>query len=48
MVNRPPLLLLDEPDGRADPETRKARLAVVKQRAREGAAVVTPLTTCQS
>ncbi len=40
LVNRPPLLLLDEPTAGADPETRKALLAVVKQRAREGAAVV--------
>ena len=40
LVNRPPLLLLDEPTAGADPETRKALLAVVKQRARDGAAVV--------
>lgn len=40
LVNRPSLLLLDEPTAGADPETRQALLDVVKQRACEGAAVV--------
>lgn len=40
LVNRPRLLLLDEPTAGADLETRQAMLDVVKQRAGEGAAVV--------
>lgn len=40
LIHRPTLLLLDEPTAGADPETREALLQVVKQRAREGAAIV--------
>jgi ABC-2 type transport system ATP-binding protein len=40
LIARPPLLLLDEPTVGADPVTRSALLAVVRQRAAEGAAVV--------
>lgn len=40
LVNRPALLVLDEPTAGADPETRQALLDVVKQRADDGACVV--------
>jgi ABC-2 type transport system ATP-binding protein len=40
MVASPPLLLLDEPTAGADPETRSALLAAVRERARGGAAVL--------
>ena len=40
LIHRPSLLLLDEPTAGADPETREALLEVVKQRAKEGAAIV--------
>ncbi|RCG26490.1 ABC transporter ATP-binding protein [Sphaerisporangium album] len=40
LINRPSLLLMDEPTAGADPETRQALLDVVKQRASEGAAVI--------
>ena len=40
LITRPLLLLLDEPTAGADPVTRSALLAVVRQRAAEGAAVV--------
>ncbi|MEY9862665.1 ABC-2 type transport system ATP-binding protein [Catenulispora sp. GAS73] len=40
LINKPPLLMLDEPTAGADLETRQAMLDVVKQRAGEGAAVV--------
>lgn len=39
LVHRPPVLLLDEPTVGADPVTREALLAVVLDRAAEGAAV---------
>ncbi|WP_066370143.1 ABC transporter ATP-binding protein [Herbidospora mongoliensis] len=40
LINRPGLLLLDEPTAGADLETREAMLDVVKQRAGDGAAIV--------
>ncbi|WP_353942634.1 ABC transporter ATP-binding protein [Streptomyces sp. HUAS MG91] len=40
LIHRPGLLLMDEPTAGADPETRQALLDVIKQRAREGTAVV--------
>ncbi|WP_204059830.1 ABC transporter ATP-binding protein [Microbispora corallina] len=39
LLNRPPVLLLDEPTVGADPDTRLDLLAVVRARAAEGAAV---------
>lgn len=39
LVHRPPVLLLDEPTVGADPTTRQALLAVVRERAAEGATV---------
>ncbi len=39
LVHRPPVLLLDEPTVGADPVTRDALLAAVRQRAADGAAV---------
>ena len=39
LVHRPPVLLLDEPTVGADPDTRSALLAVVRERAAEGAAI---------
>ena len=40
MIHRPRVLLLDEPTVGADPITRDALLAVVREAADEGAAVV--------
>jgi ABC-2 type transport system ATP-binding protein len=40
MVGSPPLLLLDEPTAGADPQTRSALLAAVRERAAAGTAVL--------
>ncbi|MFI6823455.1 ABC transporter ATP-binding protein [Micromonospora sp. NPDC050187] len=40
LLHRPGLLLLDEPTAGADPETRQALLDVLRDRARQGAAIV--------
>jgi ABC-2 type transport system ATP-binding protein len=40
LLHRPGLLVLDEPTAGADPQTRQSLLAVVRDRARQGAAVV--------
>jgi ABC-2 type transport system ATP-binding protein len=39
LLHRPPVLLLDEPAVGADPVTRQALLALVRDRAEQGAAV---------
>ena len=40
LLHRPALVLLDEPTAGVDPQTRKALLAALRQRAADGAAIV--------
>ena len=40
LLHRPPLVLLDEPTAGVDPQTRRALLAALRQRAADGAAIV--------